>query len=373
MSAPRCRTCGERAPAQSCPVCGAAGTPSRADSLDERVVRASDQTASDRDQTLSDHDQTSADQDQTRADRDQTASESDQQSSNEDQTAADSDRAAGSDKATYEQTTRAREHATDDRRAASGERDMTGHARLDTASDRELAAELRDLGADDRDRAARARDHEQDPEASRDDILSRAKHDRERAADDRTRAADDRAQAAADRKEATRERAETQRVRSESTDLLNDAATDQLTGARTRYLGLAEATRELDRARRTGSQLTLAFVDVDELQQLNDTQGLGAGDMLLRLVVDTLRANLRPHDVILRYGGDEFLCAMPNVSASEARTCLLKSDHALVAGNAGHSISFGLAQAQPSETLETLVGRAHADLHHARRSREDPG
>ena len=63
--------------------------------------------------------------------------------------------------------------------------------------------------------------------------------------------------------------------------------------------------RELGRARRTGATLAVAFGDVDGLKRINDTQGHLAGDALLRLVGETLRANLRPYDVIVRYGGDE--------------------------------------------------------------------
>jgi diguanylate cyclase (GGDEF)-like protein len=258
--------------------------------------------------------------------------------------------------------TRAREHAADDRRGVSDERDETGHGRVGDASDRDLAAELRDLGADDRDVAARARDREDDQDGSRDDILTRAKRDRERASDDRTRAADDRAQAAADRKAASRDRSESQRVRSESTDLLNAAANDQLTGARSHYLGLAEAARELDRARRTGSSLTLAFIDVEPLLQRNDAHGLVAGDELRRLVADALRANLRQQDVIVRYADNEFVCAMPNVAAPAARACFARINRALVGFDPAHSIRYGLAQAADDETLETLIARAHADL-----------
>jgi two-component system, cell cycle response regulator len=117
--------------------------------------------------------------------------------------------------------------------------------------------------------------------------------------------------------------------------------------------------------------LTLASVDVDRLQETRDALGLVAGDTLLRLVADTLRANLRLHDVILRYRDGEFLCAMPDTSAPEAQARFLQVEHELAAVNTGHAISFGLAQARDDETLEALVGRAHADLHQARRSRDD--
>ena len=104
--------------------------------------------------------------------------------------------------------------------------------------------------AQQRDAAARERDQVGDGGSTWHEILLRAKHDRERSAVDRERAADDRAQAAADRFVAARERAEALRTRRESSQLLEQAATDQLTGVRTRFVGLDEASRELERARR---------------------------------------------------------------------------------------------------------------------------
>jgi PleD family two-component response regulator len=163
-----------------------------------------------------------------------------------------------------------------------------------TADDRDRAAALRDRGAEGRDTLARLHDLDDDAEASREDILLRAKRDRERAAADRAKAADDRARAAADREEAARERAEARLHRTESDDNLKLATTDELTGAWTRKFGLEEVSRELERARRTGATLVLAFIDVDDLKQVNDGHGHLAGDALLQLVGETLRANIRP-------------------------------------------------------------------------------
>jgi hypothetical protein len=95
---------------------------------------------------------------------------------------------------------------------------------------------------------------------------------------------------------------------------------------------------------------------------LNDSAGHLAGDALLRLVGRTLIANLRPYDVIVRYGGDEFLCAMPDIGAPEARARFLKICHALAAVDAEYSLSFGLAQSNEKDTLEELIARADADL-----------
>jgi diguanylate cyclase (GGDEF)-like protein len=328
-----------------------------------RETRACDQTASDHDQTSSDHDQTSSDQDQTTSDRDQTSSDRDQRSSNDDQEAADADVAHGSDRASYERSTEARVRASHEREATTEERDQAGRGRAGTANERDHAATLRDVGAVIRDTEALMRDQETDEGSNWHQILLRAAHDRERAAIDRERAADDRLQAAADRDIAGRERAEALRVRTESAALLEQAATDQLTGTRTRYLGLDEASRELERTRRRpGAILMVAFVDVDGLKRINDSSGHLAGDALLRLLGATLIANLRPYDVVVRFGGDEFVCAMPDMCAPEARARFLKIAHALSAVDRAYSISFGLAQSTAKDTLDDVIMRADADL-----------
>jgi diguanylate cyclase (GGDEF)-like protein len=112
----------------------------------------------------------------------------------------------------------------------------------------------------------------------------------------------------------------------------------------------------------------LAFVDVDGLKAVNDSQGHLAGDALLRLLGESLRANVRPYDVIVRYGGDELLCAMPNLGVREARARFEKIAAVLAAADANHSVTFGLAEAGPADSLQELIARADADLLQARRS-----
>ena len=358
----RCPACGEVSSVPSCPSCGAELL------TGDRPPAERDQTQRDQDQIWSDRDQTASDQDQTWSDHDQTASESDQRSADEDQHAADDDLAAGGDRLAYQRTALARERSSRDRAAVSAIRDDSASARLRTADERDRAAALRDRGAEGRDELARLHDLEEDEDASRDDLLSRSRRDRARAAADRAKAADDRARAAVDRQEAARERTEALRQRTETADDLRFATTDELTGAWTRRFGLEEVSRELERAHRTGASLMLAFIDVNGLKQVNDTQGHLAGDTLLRLLGEALRANIRPYDVVVRYGGDEFVCAMPNLSAADARARFERVAAALTAADAKHSITFGLAQAQPADSLQDLIARADADLLAARRS-----
>ena len=173
------------------------------------------------------------------------------------------------------------------------------------------------------------------------------------------RAADDRARAAADREDAARERIRALRAQGEARTNLLLAATDELTGVWTRRLGLANITREIERTARTKSGLVLAFIDVDGLKEVNDTQGHLEGDRLLRFVADTVKANVRPYDVVVRYGGDEFLCAMPNLAVTRARERMEKIAATLAAEDARHSIAFGLAEYVPGDQLDDLVDRAN--------------
>ena len=347
----RCPACGEVTGVSACPSCGADLLPGVIDQIRDASDR--DQTASDQDQTWSDHDQT--------------GSERDQRSADEDQHAADEDFAAGGDAVNYHRTALARERSSRDRGAVAALRDESAAARLGTAEARDQAASLRDRGAEGRDALARLHDQQDDTDASREDILLRAERDRARAAADRAKAADDRARAAADREEAARERVEAARNRTESADNLKLAATDELTGAWTRKFGLEEMSRELERAHRTGAALVLASIDVDGLKEVNDSQGHLAGDALLRLVGETLRANLRTYDVIVRYGGDEFVCAMPNLTLSEAKPRFDKITAALSTVDPEHSVTFGLADAAPADSLHELIARADANLLEARR------
>ncbi len=342
----------------TCPTCGGSGF----------VADPASVTADDR--TLDDRDQTANDQDQTWSDRDQTASDRDQRSADEDQEASDEVFEAGSDPVVHDRTATARERSRGDRHAVSELRDETSAVRLETADERDRYAELRDRGAEGRDRLAELHDGQADTDAARDDVLLRAERDRAGAAADRAKAADDRARAAADRKSASDQRAEAQEARAEAQHNLELAATDELTGSWARKFGLDEMAREIERARRTGAKLTLAFIDVDGLKEVNDSQGHGAGDELLQLVAKTVRVNLRPYDVLVRYGGDEFLCAMPNLTIAGAKERLGKITEELIAASAGQSITFGLAEHDPADGIDEFISRADEDLLRTRGSRE---
>jgi diguanylate cyclase (GGDEF)-like protein len=340
--------------AATCPMCGGSGALTPGDLHPDQ-------------QTASDHDQTASDADQTWSDHDQTASDRDQRSADEDQEASDADLAAGGDAAVHDQSAAARARTHSDRATVSELRDDTADKRLDTASERDVAAAERDREANARDREARLRDA-LDDFAGSDDVLLKAERLRASAASDRAKAAEDRTKAARDREQAAAERELALRAQARARDALVLAATDELTGVSTRKDGLLSIAREIERAARTGVGLVLAFVDVNGLKEVNDTEGHPAGDRLLQLVAETMRVNVRPYDVIVRYGGDEFLCAMPNLDRATAGGRMKKVATTLAASHKHHSITFGLTEYEPGDDITGLISRADADLLQTRRA-----
>src|SRR5438067_9047286 len=100
------------------------------------------------------------------------------------------------------------------------------------------------------------------------------------------------------------------------------AFTDQLTGVPSRRGFIETAERELERARRYGHPLALAYVDVRGLKAVNDSEGHLAGDRVLKEVAALISQSARTHDVVGRMGGDELvvLLAEQAVPGAEAMT-----------------------------------------------------
>ena len=149
--------------------------------------------------------------------------------------------------------------------------------------------------------------------------------------------------------------------------LREQAAFDDLTGVLRRAAGVAAAEHEIVRARRHKSALTVAFLDLDGLKQVNDGRGHAAGDKLLQGLVSGLKRGLRGQDLVLRYGGDEFVCVLPDTVAEGAREKLRQIQSELAP--AGIGFSFGIAQLERSDDVVSVLARADSELYEAKSRR----
>jgi diguanylate cyclase (GGDEF)-like protein len=115
---------------------------------------------------------------------------------------------------------------------------------------------------------------------------------------------------------------EIERLHAENQKLQNRhdkaARYDRLTGMLNRGNFEKDAQKEIRRTRTAGGYISVLFCDMDHLKRINDELGHDSGDRVLRGVGAAMKRCLRTHDIIGRYGGDEFVVVMPNVTRETA-------------------------------------------------------
>jgi diguanylate cyclase (GGDEF)-like protein len=149
---------------------------------------------------------------------------------------------------------------------------------------------------------------------------------------------------------------------------------DMLTGlpnrARLRDL-ISEATASCP----AGNQVALAFLDVDNFKDVNDTLGHSAGDQLLVQLAQRLRAQIQPSDILGRLGGDEFVIVLPNRDGAEASLVASHITEALVmplqigTRQVAMSVSIGISMYPDNATdIDALIQQADAAMYKAKQA-----
>jgi diguanylate cyclase (GGDEF)-like protein len=145
------------------------------------------------------------------------------------------------------------------------------------------------------------------------------------------------------------------------------ASVDEMTGTLRRAAGLAALDKEIARAQRSqDGSLAIAFIDLDGLKGVNDNEGHAAGDRFVQLVAATLRRQMRSYDLLIRWGGDEFVAVLPQATIEGASRILneVESDFATTTGR---TFSVGFAVLQDGDTGPSLIDRADAELYERKR------
>lgn len=157
--------------------------------------------------------------------------------------------------------------------------------------------------------------------------------------------------------------------------LVHGTAHDGLTGAFNRLVGEELLQLQFTQARRGDSALTVAVIDLDDFKRVNDTAGHEAGDKVLRDYGAWLRGGLRSGDVITRWGGDEFLLALPDTDCNSARQAFVRLWRQRPGGEESglQTASIGLAerQADRTESWQDLVRVADARAYAAKHGGKD--
>jgi len=153
------------------------------------------------------------------------------------------------------------------------------------------------------------------------------------------------------------------------------ARTDALTGALNRRAFDDEILRRVSEYQRYRTPVSLLLFDIDHFKKFNDTYGHQTGDDVLCHVACTLSMVMRDVDLVCRYGGEEFAVILP---ATEAPGAILAAERArtaierMVVEVNGQQLrvtaSCGVAEALPSEEVETLIARADQGLYASKKA-----
>jgi two-component system cell cycle response regulator len=152
------------------------------------------------------------------------------------------------------------------------------------------------------------------------------------------------------------------------------ATTDPLTGLLNRRAFMEQGSREVLRSTRYNDMLSVILLDVDHFKQVNDQRGHAGGDAVLTALAQLLSASVRACDVVARWGGEEFVIALPSTpieGAIEVAERLRRQVAALkVLDPAGELVpvtaSFGVAALTAPEALEALIDRADRAMYSAK-------
>ncbi len=158
--------------------------------------------------------------------------------------------------------------------------------------------------------------------------------------------------------------------------LVSHAIRDPLTAAFTRHSGEELLELQFALSLRSGSPLTVAFLDIDHFKRVNDEHGHEAGDRVLATAAQRIAGNLRSGDVLVRWGGEEFIVIMPNTGLEQAAVGL---DRVREAGLGTRpegtplSASIGLAERISDRVAgwKPLVDLADSRMYQAKQSGRD--
>jgi diguanylate cyclase (GGDEF)-like protein len=152
-----------------------------------------------------------------------------------------------------------------------------------------------------------------------------------------------------------------------------------LTGLPNTRFMFMHLTRELARAERLKSEVSLLVMDLNDFKDINDTFGHHIGDRALREVAQVLRAVIRPYDICVRYAGDEFIVVLAGCGLEEAESKKIELQQAIdrvpFEPRPGHRLSLSISAGaavfpQDGDSYETLLAKADGRMYRDKSQRK---
>lgn len=153
------------------------------------------------------------------------------------------------------------------------------------------------------------------------------------------------------------------------------ATVDGLTDVYNRSYGMARFEEEFTRFRRNNKGLASLMIDIDHFKQVNDKFGHQVGDKVLKEVAARIAQDLRPYDMLCRYGGEEFLVVLPETELPDAVQIgerILLSIREKPVGSCSMTASIGVTAVRKDDPdLHEVINRADEALYHAKNEGRD--
>lgn len=153
----------------------------------------------------------------------------------------------------------------------------------------------------------------------------------------------------------------------------HQATVDALTGVHNRRWMSEAFPRVLHRCKLDNSNSAILVIDIDFFKRVNDTYGHLVGDVALKSLAKIMQVNLRPHDLLVRYGGEEFAILLPDTEVEQARSIAerlrtMVAANEIVSGDLAFKItvSIGIAPTTQEGSLEDFFGAADRALYRAK-------
>lgn len=162
-------------------------------------------------------------------------------------------------------------------------------------------------------------------------------------------------------------------LKEEIITLRQEVSIDFSSGALSRKQGIVNLGMEINRISCSGSNLTIAFLDIDSLKSINDRFGHFEGDKIIRELTSTVMKNIRDCDFVYRYGGDEFIIVFKNAGVGDAKKIWSRIEENILLRNKElnvpykMSVTAGFAQYEKELDINEFISRADNDMYKNRK------